>query len=134
MIIKNGTEVLKMSKHDGYDPNDRVGANDSTDELVSDSGNVVDSQSDANTKDDDLQSEILKLVAETVTLSDEEVQKVTLESKLSEDLKLDSLSNVDIIIALEEKYDIEIPDEDAEKIMTFGDVFNYVKNAIDKKS
>ncbi|MCL2120711.1 MAG: acyl carrier protein [Clostridiales bacterium] len=47
-----------------------------------------------------------------------------------DDLNADSLDVVEIIMALEEEFDIEIPDEDAEKIRTVGDVTEYIKERI----
>ncbi len=44
-----------------------------------------------------------------------------------DDLNADSLDVVELIMAMEEEFDIEIPDEDAEKIKTVGDAVNYVK-------
>jgi acyl carrier protein len=53
-------------------------------------------------------------------------EEVTPEASFIEDLGADSLDIVELIMALEEEYDIEIPDEDAEKIQTVQDVINYV--------
>lgn len=47
-----------------------------------------------------------------------------------DDLNADSLDVVEVIMALEEEFDIEIPDEDAEKIRTVGDVIEYIKDRI----
>jgi len=50
-----------------------------------------------------------------------------MESSFMNNLGADSLDIVELIMALEEKYDIEIPDEDVEKIVTVGDIVEYVK-------
>jgi acyl carrier protein len=52
---------------------------------------------------------------------------VTMEASFVDDLGADSLDIVELIMALEEEFDIEIPDEDAEKISTVGDAVNYIK-------
>ena len=54
-------------------------------------------------------------------------EQVTLESKFREDLEADSLDLVELIMALEEEFEGEISDEDAEKITTVGEAVNYVK-------
>lgn len=52
---------------------------------------------------------------------------VTMESSFIDDLGADSLDIVELIMGLETEFDIEIPDEDAEKISTVGDAVNYIK-------
>ena len=52
---------------------------------------------------------------------------VTLETNLMKDLEADSLDAVEIIMAIEEEYDIEIPDEEAEKFQLVGDLVKYVE-------
>ena len=53
--------------------------------------------------------------------------EVTPESRFIDDLGADSLDIVELIMALEEEFDMEIPDEEAEKISTVGDVVEYLK-------
>jgi acyl carrier protein len=53
---------------------------------------------------------------------------VTPEASFIDDLGADSLDIVEIMMALEEKYDVEIPDEDAEKIKTVSDAVKYIEN------
>ena len=52
---------------------------------------------------------------------------VTLEASFIDDLGADSLDIVELVMALEEEFDIEIPDADAEKVVTVGDVVDYIK-------
>ena len=53
---------------------------------------------------------------------------VTSEASFIDDLGADSLDIVELIMALEEEFDTEIPDEDAEKVVTVGDVVDYIKD------
>lgn len=55
------------------------------------------------------------------------VGQLTPEAKFIEDLGADSLDTVELIMALEEEFDVEIPDEDAEKLRTVGDAMTYLK-------
>ena len=55
---------------------------------------------------------------------------VTQEASFIDDLGADSLDIVELIMALEEEFDIEIPDADAEKIVTVGDVVDYIKDNV----
>ena len=55
---------------------------------------------------------------------------VTLEASFIDDLGADSLDIVELIMALEEECDMEIPDSDAEKVVTVGDVVDYIKDNI----
>jgi len=55
-----------------------------------------------------------------------EADQVTPQSKFVEDLGADSLDVVELVMALEEEFDIEIPDEDAEKIVTVGEAAKYI--------
>ena len=55
---------------------------------------------------------------------------VEMESSFIDDLGADSLDIVELIMALEEEFDIEIPDADAEKVVTVGDVVDYIKENV----
>ena len=55
---------------------------------------------------------------------------VTMEASFIDDLGADSLDIVELIMALEEEFDMEIPDSDAEKIVTVSDVVDYIKENV----
>ena len=55
---------------------------------------------------------------------------ITTEASFIDDLGADSLDIVELIMALEEEFDLEIPDNDAEKVVTVGDVVDYIKDNI----
>lgn len=57
-----------------------------------------------------------------------EADEVNLESSFIEDLGADSLDIVELIMALEEEFEIEVPDEDAEKLTTVGSAVEYIKS------
>lgn len=67
------------------------------------------------------------MIIEQLGVSEDELQ---LETNLMKDLEADSLDAVEIIMAIEDEYDIEIPDEDAERFQTIGDIVSYVEKAI----
>ena len=56
--------------------------------------------------------------------------QVTPEAKFIEDLGADSLDTVELVMAFEEEFEIEVPDEEAEKLQSVGDVVTYVKGAL----
>lgn len=59
-----------------------------------------------------------------------DASQVTDEASFVDDLGADSLDTVELVMALEEKFDIEIPDEDAEKISTVNDAIEYLKKNV----
>lgn len=67
---------------------------------------------------------VKKIIAEQLGVEEDEV---TLEAHFVEDLGADSLDTVELVMALEEEFEIEIPDEDAEKILTVGKALEYIK-------
>ena len=54
--------------------------------------------------------------------------QVTIEAKFVEDLGADSLDTVELVMAFEEEFDIEVPDEEAEKLQSVGDVITYISS------
>ena len=70
-----------------------------------------------------VQARVKEIVCEQLGVSAEEV---TPEASFIEDLGADSLDIVELVMALEEEYEMEISDEDAEKIRTVGDVVKYI--------
>ena len=68
-----------------------------------------------------------KIIAEVLNVDEEEI---TMETTLVDDLGADSLDVFQIIMGLEEEFDIEIPNEEAEKIVTVGDAVEQIKNAL----
>ena len=71
-----------------------------------------------------LETKLKNIVAEHLGI--ESVEAVQLDSNLIDDLGADSLDMVEMIMALEETFDIEVPDEDTEDIETFGELVAYV--------
>ena len=67
-------------------------------------------------------------IATRVTLGVEESQ-VTPEASFTNDLGADSLDTVELIMELEKEFDLSIPDEEAEKIVTVGDAIAFIENA-----
>ena len=59
---------------------------------------------------------------------DVEEDKVTMESSITEDLGADSLDVVDLLMSLEDEFDMEVPDEEIENIKTVGDLVHYIEN------
>ncbi|MBI3016208.1 MAG: acyl carrier protein [Candidatus Tectomicrobia bacterium] len=62
-----------------------------------------------------------------------EADEVTPEASFIEDLGADSLDTVELVMAFEEEFDIEIPDEDAEKITTVRDAMNYIASHLNSQ-
>ena len=70
---------------------------------------------------------VKKIVAEQLGVEDE---KVTKNANFANDLGADSLDTVELVMALEEEFDIEIPDEAAEKITTVQEAVDYIKEKV----
>ena len=70
---------------------------------------------------------VKKIIVEQLGAAEGEIE---LDSSFIDDLGADSLDIVELIMALEEEFDIEIPDEDAEKVVTVQDVVDYLKENV----
>ncbi len=68
---------------------------------------------------------VKEVIIEQLAVEDDSVK---LETSFIDDLGADSLDIVELIMALEEEFDLQIPDSEAEKILTVGDVVEYIKN------
>jgi acyl carrier protein len=74
-----------------------------------------------------LEAKLKELIVQQLGVSESEVVP---EAKFIDDLGADSLDLVELVMALEDEYGIEIPDEDAEKIVTVGDALKYIKDHV----
>lgn len=70
---------------------------------------------------------VQKIVAEQLGV---EAGEVKLEANFADDLGADSLDTVELVMALEEEFDIEIPDEEAEKILTVQQAVDYINGQV----
>jgi acyl carrier protein len=74
-----------------------------------------------------MESRLKKIVAEQLGVDE---SKIVPEARFTEDLNADSLDLVEMIMELEEAFGVEIPDEDAEKILTVQDALNYIEQKL----
>ncbi|GAV23689.1 acyl carrier protein [Carboxydothermus pertinax] len=70
---------------------------------------------------------VKKIIVDQLGVEEDEV---TMEASFIDDLGADSLDIVELIMAFEEEFELEIPDEDAEKIRTVGDAVNYIQEKV----
>ncbi len=78
----------------------------------------------------DIEAKIKEIIVEQLNVDESEV---TPDASFIDDLGADSLDIVELVMAIEEAFDIEIPDEDAEKIRTVKDAIEYVKKKLEEK-
>lgn len=76
--------------------------------------------------DSTVEEQVKKIIVEQLSV---EASQVTPEARFVEDLGADSLDNVELVMALEEEFKVEVPDEEAEKLRTVGDVYKYIETA-----
>lgn len=73
----------------------------------------------------DIESQVKEIIVEQLDVKLEDLE----ESKsFTEDLQADSLAIVELVLALEEKFEVKIPDDEVDKIKTVGDAISYIKN------
>ena len=77
-----------------------------------------------------IESRVKKIVVEQLGVKEEEV---TNDASFVDDLGADSLDTVELVMALEEEFETEIPDEKAEKITTIQEAINYIESASEDK-
>jgi len=75
----------------------------------------------------DLQDKVKDIIVEELGV---EREKLTNEASFMEDLGADSLDTVELVMAFEKEFNIDIPDEDAEKMRTVGDAMNYLREKV----
>ena len=72
-----------------------------------------------------IESKVRDIIVEQLGVN---ADQVTPEAKFIEDLGADSLDTVELVMAFEEEFGIEVPDEEAEKLLTVGDVIRYIED------
>ena len=73
---------------------------------------------------DNIESQVKEIIAEQLSV---DIEKVTSDAKFIEDLGADSLDTVELVMAFEDKFSVEVPDEDAEKLKSVADVVAYIE-------
>lgn len=79
----------------------------------------------SNPESDDIAARVKQIIAKKVKIEEDKIHE---NSSFLEDMNLDSLAIVEVIMELEDEFDKEIPDSDAEKILTVGDAIEYIKS------
>ncbi len=74
----------------------------------------------------DVAEKVKKIIAEHLGIDD--MEKITEDAKFIDDLGADSLDTVELVMAFEEAFDLEIPDEKAETILTVGDAISHLES------
>ena len=77
---------------------------------------------------DSIEDKVKDIIVEQLGVNEEQV---TPEAKFIEDLGADSLDTVELVMAFEEEFEIDVPDEEAEKLQSVGDVIKYVESTKD---
>ncbi len=77
----------------------------------------------------EIEAKVKKIVAEQMGVAEDEIRR---ETSVVNDLNADSLDTVELVMEFEEEFELNIPDEEAEKIQTVGQAIDYIKDYLDK--
>ncbi len=77
--------------------------------------------------DASIEEKVKNIIVEQLGASEDQVK---LEAKFIEDLNADSLDTVELVMAFEEEFDVTVPDEDAEKLTSVGEVVSYIEEKV----
>jgi acyl carrier protein len=72
-----------------------------------------------------IEEKVKRIIEEKLSVNPDQI---TLSAKFAEDLKADSLDTVELVMALEDEFGLDIPDEEADKIKTVGDAIKYIES------
>ncbi len=80
---------------------------------------------------EEIESKVIGIVSEQMSVDKADIRK---ETSFVNDLNADSLDTVELVMELEDEFDLNIPDDEAEKIQTVGQAIDYIKGHINSKS
>jgi acyl carrier protein len=85
----------------------------------------------ADVSDSDIKAEVYKIIEDKLGVNSEQIKD---ESSFIDDLGADSLDQVELVMDFEDKFEVDIPDEDAEKLRTVGEALKYLDARLKEKS
>ena len=79
----------------------------------------------------EIEEKVIQIVSEQMSVEKSEISR---ETSFANDLNADSLDTVELVMELEDEFDMTIPDEEAEKLKTVGEAIEYIKKHLEEKS
>ena len=79
----------------------------------------------------EIEEKVIQIVSEQMSVDKSEISR---DTSFVNDLNADSLDTVELVMELEDEFDLSIPDEEAEKLRTVGEAIDYIKNYLEGKS